>query len=85
MIHTASLVHDDVIDESDQRRGRPTVSSLSGNKAVSVHNRNTVPTCLNFEPAIFSGNFGRRLYFGQSHPIINYRRKSGSYNSARSG
>lgn len=32
MIHTASLVHDDVVDESDVRRGIPTVHSLFGNK-----------------------------------------------------
>uniref|UniRef100_A0AC35U073 Decaprenyl-diphosphate synthase subunit 2 n=1 Tax=Rhabditophanes sp. KR3021 TaxID=114890 RepID=A0AC35U073_9BILA len=32
MIHTASLVHDDVIDKSDTRRGTPTVNSLWGNK-----------------------------------------------------
>ncbi|MEC4813332.1 MAG: solanesyl diphosphate synthase [Scytonema sp. PMC 1069.18] len=32
MIHTASLVHDDVVDESEMRRGVPTVHSLFGNK-----------------------------------------------------
>ncbi|VDK42698.1 unnamed protein product [Anisakis simplex] len=32
MIHTASLVHDDVIDESGIRRGSPTVNALWGNK-----------------------------------------------------
>ncbi|MEH2387675.1 MAG: solanesyl diphosphate synthase [Nostoc sp.] len=32
MIHTASLVHDDVLDESDVRRGVPTVHSLFGNR-----------------------------------------------------
>ncbi|VDM24892.1 unnamed protein product [Toxocara canis] len=32
MIHTASLVHDDVIDESDVRRGSPTVNAIWGNK-----------------------------------------------------
>ncbi|MES1908798.1 MAG: hypothetical protein MHM6MM_001668 [Cercozoa sp. M6MM] len=34
MIHTASLLHDDVIDESDTRRGRQTVSALFGSKAA---------------------------------------------------
>ncbi len=35
MIHTASLVHDDVIDESDMRRGKPSVNSRWGaNSAV---------------------------------------------------
>ncbi|MDX2050086.1 MAG: polyprenyl synthetase family protein [Rickettsiaceae bacterium] len=32
LIHTATLLHDDVIDESLQRRFRPTVNSIWGNK-----------------------------------------------------
>lgn len=32
MIHTASLVHDDVVDESEMRRGVPTVHNLFGNR-----------------------------------------------------
>ncbi len=32
MIHTASLVHDDVVDESEVRRGIPTVHSCFGNR-----------------------------------------------------
>lgn len=32
MIHTASLVHDDVVDESELRRGMPTVHSLFNNR-----------------------------------------------------
>ncbi len=32
MIHTASLVHDDVVDEADTRRGVPTVHSSFGNR-----------------------------------------------------
>jgi all-trans-nonaprenyl-diphosphate synthase len=32
MIHTASLVHDDVVDESEVRRGIPTVHSNFGNR-----------------------------------------------------
>jgi octaprenyl-diphosphate synthase len=31
MIHTATLVHDDVIDEADTRRGRPSTNSKWGN------------------------------------------------------
>ncbi|MUL36993.1 solanesyl diphosphate synthase [Gloeocapsopsis dulcis] len=31
MIHTASLIHDDVVDESATRRGVPTIHSLFGN------------------------------------------------------
>lgn len=35
MIHTASLVHDDIIDESLFRRGNPSVFSVWG-KSVCV-------------------------------------------------
>jgi octaprenyl-diphosphate synthase len=31
MIHTATLVHDDIIDEADKRRGRPSTNSRWGN------------------------------------------------------
>lgn len=36
MIHTASLVHDDVIDEADTRRGKPTVNARWGNRQVCI-------------------------------------------------
>ncbi|MDU8924547.1 octaprenyl diphosphate synthase [Pasteurellaceae bacterium LIM206] len=32
-IHTATLLHDDVVDESDMRRGRPTANAEFGNAA----------------------------------------------------
>ncbi|MBD3373909.1 polyprenyl synthetase family protein [candidate division KSB1 bacterium] len=35
LLHTATLVHDDVVDASDMRRGEPTVNSLWNNK-ISV-------------------------------------------------
>lgn len=34
MIHTASLVHDDVVDDSELRRGVPTVHSLFNNRVA---------------------------------------------------
>lgn len=33
LIHTATLLHDDVVDESDLRRGRETANSMFGNQA----------------------------------------------------
>jgi octaprenyl-diphosphate synthase len=35
MVHTATLIHDDVIDDADSRRGRPTANSKWGNQ-ISV-------------------------------------------------
>ena len=35
MIHTASLLHDDVLDDSNTRRDKPTINSIYGNK-VSI-------------------------------------------------
>ena len=34
MLHTASLVHDDVVDESDRRRGLPSVNALLTNQVA---------------------------------------------------
>jgi octaprenyl-diphosphate synthase len=34
MIHNATLLHDDVIDEGSQRRGKPTINSLWGNESA---------------------------------------------------
>jgi octaprenyl-diphosphate synthase len=34
MIHNAALLHDDVIDEGQKRRGEPTVNSLWGNESA---------------------------------------------------
>lgn len=36
MIHTASLVHDDVIDHSDFRRGKPSVNVMWNHKKVTM-------------------------------------------------
>ena len=33
-LHTATLVHDDVIDKADMRRKRPTVNALYGNETA---------------------------------------------------
>ncbi|KAK9888549.1 hypothetical protein WA026_000796 [Henosepilachna vigintioctopunctata] len=36
MIHTASLIHDDVIDQSDFRRGKPSVNVMWNQKKVTM-------------------------------------------------
>lgn len=39
MVHSASLVHDDVIDQSDFRRGKPSVNALWNHKKVRIDPR----------------------------------------------
>ena len=34
LLHTASLVHDDVVDESEERRGQASVNATYNNKAA---------------------------------------------------
>lgn len=34
MLHTASLIHDDVVDESDERRGHASINALFGNQVA---------------------------------------------------
>ena len=34
LLHTASLLHDDVVDESDMRRGKPSLNALFGNRVA---------------------------------------------------
>ena len=36
MIHSASLIHDDVVDQADCRRGKPSVNVLWNHKKVST-------------------------------------------------
>lgn len=36
MIHTASLIHDDIIDDADIRRGQPTVNRIWGERKATA-------------------------------------------------
>jgi octaprenyl-diphosphate synthase len=36
MLHNATLLHDDVIDEGQKRRGKPTINALWGNEAAVI-------------------------------------------------
>lgn len=42
MIHSASLVHDDVIDQSDFRRGKPSVNALWNQKKVIIKSKREI-------------------------------------------
>ena len=46
LLHTASLVHDDVVDESDKRRGQSSVNAIYDNKVSVLVGDYLLATCL---------------------------------------
>lgn len=46
--HTASLVHDDVVDESDERRGQPSVNASFNNKKAVLAGDFILSYCLHY-------------------------------------
>ena len=46
LLHTASLVHDDVVDESDERRGVPSLNTVFGNKVAVLLGDYLLSVCL---------------------------------------
>lgn len=46
LLHTASLVHDDVVDESDKRRGQASVNAIYNNKISVLVGDYLLATCL---------------------------------------
>ncbi|MDP2339822.1 MAG: polyprenyl synthetase family protein [Deltaproteobacteria bacterium] len=46
LIHSASLLHDDVVDGADQRRGRPSVNATHGNAAAVLVGDQVLATAL---------------------------------------
>ena len=53
-IHTSTLLHDDVVDESDLRRGRKTANNLFGNAAAVFGRR--LPYTRAFQLMVGSGS-----------------------------
>ena len=56
MIHSATLLHDDVIDDGQRRRGAPTINSLCGNESAVLLGdfvlSRVFKTAASFEPAV---------------------------------
>lgn len=46
LLHTASLTHDDVVDESDERRGLPSLNASYSNKVAVLVGDYILSTCL---------------------------------------
>ena len=43
LLHTASLIHDDIIDYADTRRGLPTINKLRGNQTAVMARTTFLP------------------------------------------
>ena len=78
LLHNASLVHDDIVDESDTRRGEPSVRAIFGNKAAVLAGDYLLSSAL--ESASLSGNIrivnnvsvlGKRLSEGEIIQLTN--------------
>lgn len=54
LLHTASLIHDDVVDESDKRRGQKSVNAIFDNKVSVLVGDYLLSTSL--KEAAFTGN-----------------------------
>lgn len=78
LLHTASLVHDDVVDESNRRRGQLSVNALAGNKVavlvgdylLSLVLQHAAQTC-NTEVVSVVGQLGQILADGELLQLAN--------------
>lgn len=72
LLHTASLVHDDVVDESSERRGQPSVNASYNNKVAILVGDYILSTCLlhvsyteNHKILYYLSGLGRTLAAGE--------------------
>lgn len=59
LLHNATLLHDDVVDDAPERRGRPTVSSILGGRASVLIGDYWLVRCMQL--AIKADHFGNRV------------------------
>lgn len=78
LLHTASLVHDDVVDESDKRRGQPSINKQFGNKVAVLSGDFVLSTSLhvisfthNANLFAIIGDLGRTLSHGELQQLEN--------------
>ena len=75
MIQSASLLHDDVIDEADTRRGKPSINALFDNKTsimfgdILYSKAFTELTTMNSEVAYTIANSVTKLSIGELHDV----------------
>jgi octaprenyl-diphosphate synthase len=78
LLHTASLVHDDVVDESDKRRGQSSVNAIYDNKVSVLVGDYLLATCLanaamtsNVQLVELVGKLGQELSEGEIIQLSN--------------
>lgn len=76
LLHTASLIHDDVVDESSLRRGRPSLNAVYDNKVAVLAGDYYLSTALvksvmtgNIEIISIISDLGRRLAEGELNQL----------------
>ena len=86
LLHTASLVHDDVVDESDERRGQPSVNVAFGNKVAVLSGDFFLANAVrqvyltnDLRLVQIVGNLGTKLAEGELLQLHNISVKSLSY------
>ncbi len=82
LLHTASLTHDDVVDESDERRGMPSLNAAFNNKISVLVGDYILSTCLlnaaytrNHRIIEHLSNLGRLLAAGEILQLQNINNK----------
>lgn len=72
LLHTASLIHDDVIDQSQQRRGDQTINNIWGNNTAVLYGDYLYGKCLeimetesDFKLLPYFAKIGRELPLGE--------------------
>ena len=80
LLHSASLIHDDVVDETDTRRGRPTVNNLFDNRIAVLAGDFFVSNSLrlaaetnNINITSELGELGKQLSVGEFEQIYTAR------------
>lgn len=83
LLHTASLVHDDVVDESDKRRGQPSINKQFGNKVAVLAGDFVLSTSLhvisythNANLFAIIGELGRTLSHGELQQLENISKEN---------
>lgn len=82
LLHTASLVHDDVVDESSERRGQQSVNAVYNNKLSVLVGDYILATCLkhaamtgNIKLVDLVSNLGQDLSLGEVIQLANLSNK----------